>query len=195
VTGGPLVVLTLTLIAEPALAHPPPLGVPGFFGGLLHPFFVPPHVLAMAGLGLLIGIQMPRWSRAAALAYVAALAAGLGLMTLGIVPRWMGEGLLVSAVVTGGLVALARPLPEILGIALAILTAVAIALDSPPQVISIREANLMLIGTGFGATMFLVALAETAARIKRPWWRLGARVLGSWIAAGATLSLALQLAR
>jgi urease accessory protein len=187
--------LALTLIAEPALAHPPPLGIPGFFGGLLHPFFVPPHALAVTGLGLLIGMQMPRWSRAAALAYVVALAAGLGLMTLGIVPRWMGEGLLVSAAVTGVLVALARPLPDILGVAIATPTAIAIALDSPPEVISVREANLMLIGTGFGATLFLVAIMETAARLKRHWMRLGARVLGSWIAAGATLSLALQLAR
>jgi urease accessory protein len=187
--------LALTLIAEPALAHPPPLGIPGFVGGLLHPFFVPAHALAVAGLGLLIGIQMPRWGRAAAYAYIAALAAGLGLMTLGVVPRWMNEGLLVSAAVTGALVALAKPLPQIVGALIAIPTALAIALDSPPEVISLREANLMLVGTGLGATAFLVVVVAIGARLKHPWLRLGAQVIGSWIAAGAILSLTLQLVR
>jgi urease accessory protein len=183
------------LIPEPALAHPPPLGIPGFRGGLLHPFFVPAHVLAVSGLGLLIGMQMPRWSRTMVFGYVAALAAGLALMTLAVVPRWMNETLLVSAGLTGALLALARPLPALLGWAIAVTTAVAIALDSPPEVISLREANLMLVGTGLGATLFLFAVVEISARAKRPFLRLGLRVLGSWIAAGAILSLALQLAR
>jgi urease accessory protein len=182
----------LWLIAEPALAHPPPLGIPGFFGGLLHPFFVPAHALAIGGLGLMIGMQMPRWGRAAAFCYVAGLAAGLSLMTLGIVPRWMAEGILVSAAITGTLVALARTLPEVLGAVIAAPTAIAIALDSPPEVISLREANMMLVGTGLGATLFLIAVIETAARFTWRWSRLGARILGSWIAAGAILSLALQ---
>jgi urease accessory protein len=195
VTARALIVAALTLIAEPALAHPPPLGIPGFPGGLLHPFFVPAHTLAVIGLGLLIGLQAPHWGRAPPFVYIAALAAGLGLMTLGIVPRWMGEGLLVSAMATGTLAALGRPLPEAVGIAIAVATAIAIALDSPPDVISLREANLMLIGTGFGATLFLIAVVEMASRLRRPWLRLGARVLGSWIAAGAMLSLALQVAR
>jgi urease accessory protein len=95
----------------------------------------------------------------------------------------------------GALVVLARPLPEVLGVMLAILTALAIALDSPPEVISLREANLMLIGTGFGAALFLIAVVECASRLKHPWPRIGRRVLGSWIAAGAMLALALQLAR
>lgn len=194
-TGRAFLATALALIAEPALAHPPPLGVPGFLGGLLHPFFVPAHALAVAGLGLLIGMQAPQWGRTAPIAYVAALAAGLGLMTLGIVPRWMGEGLLTGAAATGALVALGRPLPETLGVVIAAATALALALDSPPEVVSLREANHMLIGTGFGATLFLVAVAECAKRLRRPWLRLGARVLGSWIAAGAILSLALQVAR
>ncbi len=184
----------LALMAEPALAHPPPLGIPGFLGGLLHPVFVPAHVLAIAGVALLIGSQ-PEWNRAAPFAYIAALAAGLGLMTLGIVPRGMGEALLVSAALTGGLVALGRRLPEAVGIVMAGATAIAIALDSPPEVISLREANLMLIGTGFGATIVLILIVECASRLKRDWQRIGVRILGSWVAASAVLVLALRVAR
>ena len=42
--AGILFAAAFTIIAEPALAHPPPLGIPGFFGGLLHPLYVTAHV-------------------------------------------------------------------------------------------------------------------------------------------------------
>ena len=52
-----LAAAALVLSAQPALAHPPPLGIGGFPGGLLHPLFVPAHALAVLALGLLIGQQ------------------------------------------------------------------------------------------------------------------------------------------
>ena len=107
----------------------------------------------------------------------------------------MGEALLVLALATGLLVALARPLPEAVGCALGAATGFAIALDSPPEVLSVREANLMLIGTGFGATLLLIVVVEAASRLRGGWPRIGARILGSWIAASAILVLALRLAR
>ena len=191
---GAALTSVLALVTEPALAHPPPLGIPGFFGGLLHPLFVPAHVLAIGGLALLIGTQSA-WSRAAPFGYIAALAGGLAVMTLGVVPRGMTETLLVSAAITGVLVAWAKPLPEAIGVVIAIVTAFVIALDSPPEVIALREANFMLIGTGFGATIALILFVECASRLERPWLRIGARVLGSWVAAGALLALALAFAR
>jgi len=185
-----LLVFGLLLHADPAMAHPPPLGIPGFFGGLLHPLFVPAHVLAMLGLALLIGQQ--GWGRASPFGYVVALVAGLGVIALGFVPMAAGEALLAIAAATGVLVALARPLPEAAGVLLAVATAAAIGLDSPPEVLSLREANLMLIGTGFGATLALIVAVECASRLHLGWQRIGARVLGSWIAAIALLVLALQ---
>jgi urease accessory protein len=74
-------------------------------------------------------------------------------------------------------------------------TGLAIALDSPPDTISVSEANLMLAGTACGASLLLIAIAETATRMTRPWQRIGLRVLASWIAASATLVLALRLLR
>ncbi len=190
-----LATVAFVLLADPAMAHPPPLGLKGFFGGLLHPAFVSGHVLALLGLGLLIGQQMPAWGMAAPAAYIVALAAGLGVIALAFAPTWAGEAVLVLALVTGGLVALARPLPEAAGCVLAVATGFAIALDSPPEVISVREANIMLIGTAFGASILLVAVVEAASRLTRNWQRLGARIFGSWIAASAILVLAIRLVR
>jgi urease accessory protein len=189
-----LLAFALILAAEPALAHPPPLGVRGFWGGVLHPVFVTDHVVGILGLGLLIGGQ-ERWGFLPLTAYVVALAAGLMAMTTGMVPRFANEAVLGTAVVGGLLVAMARPLPQALGAVLAIVLGLAIALDSPPEVLSVSEANLMLIGTGIGAAGFLIAVALATRQAQARWAKIGLRILGSWIAAAAILALALRLAR
>lgn len=189
-----VIALTWLLVAGPALAHPPPLGIPGFPGGLLHPLLVPAHLLAILGLGLLAGQQAPVWGRDVPGAFILALLVGLGVLTLGVAPRGVEFAVLALAVASGALAALARPLPELWGVVLAVLTGLAVALDSPPEVIAVREANLMLIGTGFGGTILLVVAVELASRLTRPWARIAARILGSWIAACAILVLALRLA-
>jgi urease accessory protein len=121
--------------------------------------------------------------------------AGLVAMTTGIVPRFANEAVLGTAGVAGLLVALARPLPQVLGVALAIVLGFAIALDSPPEVLSVSEANLMLIGTGISAGAFLVVVALASRQAQARWAQIGLRILGSWIAAAAILALALRLAR
>ena len=194
-TGRLCLGLALTVLAvQPAIAHPPPLGIGGFAGGLLHPLLVPAHGLALVGLGILIS-QQADWGRAVVLAAIVALAAGLGVMTLGVVPLFVGEALLGLAAVTGLLVALARPVPDIAGAVLATATGFAIALDSPPEVLSLREANLMLVGTGLGAASLVIVMSELARRLQSAWPRIGMRIIGSWIAASAILVLALRLAR
>lgn len=190
-----LAIVAALLGADPVWAHPPPLGLTGFSGGALHPLFVPAHVLAITGLGILIGQQRPDWGKAAPLGYVAALAVGLAAIALAFVPRYAGEAVLVSALFAGILTAWARAWPEPVGSALAAAVGLSIALDSPPGVITIREANLMLLGTALGATILLLVVIFCASRLTRPWQRVGLRVLGSWIAASALLVLALQFAR
>lgn len=185
--------IALVLIASPAYAHPPPIGIGGFWGGLLHPYFVTAHVAAIVALGLLVGLQ--GWGRVTPIAFILALMAGLGLIWLAVVPRYVNEGLLVLAAVYGLLVVLARPLPEPVGIALGVLAGIAVGLDSPPEVLTVREANQMLIGTGLGASLFLVLVIEGASKLTKPWQRIGARIAGSWIAAAAILVLALSFSR
>ena len=85
----------------------------GFFGGLLHPLFVPAHLMAVLALGLLIGQQAPQWGRAAPRDLHRGADRG---------PRrddapascraGSGEAVLLLALACGVLVALARPLPE-----------------------------------------------------------------------------------
>jgi hypothetical protein len=57
----------------------------------------------------------------------------------------------------------------------------------------------MLIGTGLGASLALALVVAGAGALVGVqglvWPRIGVRVLGSWIAASATLVLALRFAR
>lgn len=195
IRSGTLAVALSVVAAGPALAHPPPLGFTGFAGGVLHPYFVPAHLLAITGLGILIGQQAPQWGRAVPTGFVAALVVGFGFLMLAFVPRYAGEAVLMAALIAGVLAAWQRSLPEPVGCALATAIGLAVALDSPPWSISVTEANLMLLGTGLGAAVLLLAVSFCASRLTRPWNRIGLRVLGSWIAASAVLVLALQFAR
>jgi urease accessory protein len=126
-------------------------------------------------------------------AYVAAVLIGLGAIALAYVPRFAQESLLAATAVTGLMLALARPWPVAGGMALAAASGLALALDSPPEAITLHEANLALAGTAAAAAAALWALAWLSARLHRHWQRTGARILGSWIAASAILVLALRL--
>jgi urease accessory protein len=184
----------MCLAATPALAHPPPLGVGGFWGGVLHPLFVIDHVMAVLALGLLMGSQ-ERWGRLPPIAYAVGIAAGLAVMMSGVVPLYANEAILGIAVVGGVLLALALPLPAWLGAGLAGTLGVAVALDSPPEVLSVSEANLMLLGTAIGATAFVIAVRQAAQYARAHWTQIGVRIAGSWIAAAAIMALALRLVR
>jgi urease accessory protein len=176
---------------ETASAHAV-FNVTGFSGGLLHALVVPSHVLAIVALALLIGQQ--GWGRGVMAAYVVAVLAGLGAIAAAIVPTLAEQALLLFAMTAGFLVALARPLPPALGALLATAIGLALALDSPPEAITLREANLALIGTALGAAIVLLALVQGTSRLRRDWQRIGARIVGSWIAASAILVLALRVA-
>lgn len=174
----------------PASAHPV-FGVTGFAGGLLHPLVVPAHLLAIVALALLIGQQSR--GHGAVIVCAAAIVAGLGAIALAYVPTLAEQGVLAVAASAGLLVALGRPLPRPVGTLLAGAGGLALALDSPPEAISLRDAHLSLLGTAIGAMIALLALLQVTTRLARGWQRIGARIVGSWIAASAVLALALRL--
>ncbi|HSR81076.1 MAG TPA: HupE/UreJ family protein [Hyphomicrobiaceae bacterium] len=193
--AGLAVALPVLLPIEEACAHPAFQGATGFYGGLLHPLLVPTHAIAVLSLGLLIGQQMPHRRWPMALAYAAGLGIGFAAMISAFAPRLSTEALLAATAIVGALIALARALPRLIVCALAIGVGIALALDSSPGGISVREANVIITGTFCGAVILLGMVLEVAPLIHREWQKLGVRILGSWIAASAVLVLTWQLAR
>lgn len=191
--------LPLLVMPEPAIAHSALAGGGGFWGGLLHPYVVPAHMLAIFTAALLSAQvsrccpDAARWSGPAA--FAAGLAGGSLVIAQAVVPTYANEVLLGLAVLGGIWIASERaPLP-VTALFIAGLTGLATALDSPPDAILLREAILMQIGTFFGALVLFTAVQEGAFRLKRGWQRIGLRIVGSWSAACAILVLALRFAK
>ena len=68
-------VAVVVLGPDSASAHTAPGGITGFFGGALHPYFVPAHAMALLSLGFLIGRQ-PKGQHVALAIFAIALIAG-----------------------------------------------------------------------------------------------------------------------
>jgi urease accessory protein len=181
------------LPAAPAFAHVPIEGVGGFVGGLLHPVLVPTHALGLLVLGLFIVAQHER--RVVLLMFAVALMAGLYGITFGIGETPAAVVLLANTFLLGVLVAVAGEPPRLVSGLLAAISGGALALDSPPDAITIEEANLMLLGTAIGAGTALTVIITIGSVMKSRWQRLGMRILGSWIAASAVLALAAEMMR
>jgi hydrogenase/urease accessory protein HupE len=190
---GCLGLLCLLLLAGTAEAHSPIKGIGAFYNGMLHPLLVPAHLLALIAVGLLIGQNAPRGSRAALPAFAIALAIALLAGALGVPP--IPELLLpILALVCGLAVALSAPIGVAVPVAAAAVAGLLVGLDSLPEDMAGRAFWLSLAGTGTGAFLSVTYIGGLAAWLDRPWQKIGVRVLGSWTAASAILVIALTFA-
>jgi len=85
--------------------------------------------------------------------------------------------------------------PVVLAGSLALIAGAALALNAPPQALTIPAAIGAQLGTAIAALVTLALVALVASRARRPWQLIGVRIAGSWIAASAILVLALRLAK
>ena len=171
------------------------MSVAAFVGGFLNPLTVPAHILALLGLGLLIGGQDAGRRLVAYVGFALALATALAAIAWAVGQTPAMDVLLCATGLIGLLVALAFALPSTLCVALALIVGVALGLDSPPQVIAMADAALALTGTWLGASCALALVVVCTGRLTHDWQRIGVRIVGSWIAASAILVLALRFAR
>ena len=188
-----LIALALLFVPDLARAHPAPFGVSGFPGGLIHPLFVPLHALTILALSLLIGQQSRRWGSVAG--FIAGVAAGSLIVAGAYAPTFMEWALLAMVLLMGAWIALAKPVPEFVIGSLAAAAGFVIALDSPPDALTIRDAILMQFGTFLAASILVAVISMATSCLARHWQRIATRIVGSWIAATAILVLALKIVR
>jgi urease accessory protein len=188
-----LVVVACVLAPTPALAHVVVDGVGGFAGGLLHPLLVPTHVLALLAFGLFVGQQRRRL--VPLVVFAVSLAAGLVAIALAVGETAAATVLLAATVLAGLSVALAWSPPVVVGSLLAAVFGGALALDSPPQAVTIQEGNLILAGTASGALLLVLIAAAASSAAMHHVARIAVRVVGSWITASAIMVLAVMLVR
>jgi urease accessory protein len=161
-----------------------------FVEGFLNPLLTPAHGLTLVALALCVSQQKKHG--AALLIFAFALAAGFLAIVLAVETTPARMVLLAEAAVLGVMAAVAwapRPLVWLLTAT----AGTALALDSPPQAVTIAAAYATLVGTALGACAMLLVIVVIAAHARPGWQGLGLRLLGSWIAASAMLVLAVQL--
>jgi hypothetical protein len=179
-------------LATPAFAHAPIMGIGGVAGGVLHAVLIPEHGLSLLALGLVLGRQQQATRRLGLLVFMAALICGLVAAALTGEETFAGDALVMAAGLLGLLVAAAW-MPPFLGLPLAAIAGLTIALDSRPDGTTTAEAIRMLIGSGIGATAALVLVAEGSVLLRGHTQFIVARVAGSWIAAISILVLSLRI--
>ena len=187
--------LLLLAGAEPASAHTVIQGLDGFPGGILHPFFVPAHVVSLFAVGLLIGQQRAAHRGWLLLTFAAALVGAIGLVVSAFAFNEADSVLLAAGGLAGLLVALAFPLALLLSGPLVAIAGLALELDSVPETISTDETLRALLGSALGAWLAVTLTVSATVPLRREWQRIGMRVVGSWMAASAILVLTLRFAR
>ena len=188
-----IVALSSLFVPHPTWAHVAVEGADNFTAGMLHPFFVLPHVLVILALGLFLDQQGMARMRLALAAFVIALATGFGGAALDLAALVPLRGLLLgTALCLGLLVAWGRALPFAAAPAAAV-AGFAIALDSLPDDGSVLADLISAIGTSLSLSFALLNVLAFASLLTRGWQRIGLRVLGSWIGASALMVAALSL--
>jgi urease accessory protein len=174
-------------------AHTSVLGLGDFYAGAFHPYLVPARLIALVALGLLLGQRSTPRVDAGLVAFVVALLFGVLCACLGVAAPPEAALLSIGAL-TGLLVAAAVPLPQWLSRLLAGVVGLAIGLDSAPEALTFRATAVTISGTVVGTTLGLLYLLALSTYVKKPWHRIGVRVVGSWTGASALLVLALVVA-
>lgn len=189
----PLALLLCAAAPGEVAAHVAVQEAGAFVSGFAHPLVEPAHLLNLLALGLLVGQSEAR-RRLKVLIFCLCVLCGLAA-TARIYTSPVTLILPASAGVLGILVAGAWRLPQLLTVLAAAVIGVMIGLDSRPETPFLRDALLMFAGTTLGAGLIVSAVSFCAWTFDRPWQRIGARVIGSWIAAIAILVTALLLVR
>lgn len=169
-------------------------GIGEFYGGILHPFFVLPHVLSLLVLGLLVGQGGLLAMRFAYPPYLLALAIGLFIAGFEVQPALPYQEILLGLAMLCGLgVAAQRPPPAVALAVLAGLLALLIGMDSGVTGLERRETFGALLGCWLGAVVLLIVVAGITEMAKAGWQQIAVRIVGSWTVASAVLVLALAL--
>jgi hydrogenase/urease accessory protein HupE len=191
-SGKALVFWALLAIPQLGLAHSPIEGIDSFYSGLLHPVFVPAHLLLVIALGLFIGQRRVKDNQSAVLAFLVAVAAGL-------IAAWFSVGtnievfILSTAAFIGILIVASFAVNPYLCALIAALAGFLLGADSAQETLSGQDKFVTLFGSGLGLYLLLLyPMAAADVFHKKSWQRIGVRVVGSWIAASSLLVLALS---
>jgi hydrogenase/urease accessory protein HupE len=187
-------ILLLGLFGAPGmvLAHGPISESDHFYHSLLHPLFVPSHLLLLIAFGLLLGQQGAKRSLPALASFSISLIAGLAYTSFSKGVE-VDAFLLTATVVIGLVVAAAQAVGLFLCAIAAAFVGFFTGLNALQETIPVTEKLVPLLGSGIGMMLIvLYAMMFADYFSNKVWQKIGLRVIGSWIAASAIMVLALN---
>lgn len=190
------------LLPLSAFAHGTLPGAGAVINGLVHPFYVPGHLLLSLALGLHIGQQGKSQAVRLLAAYGAVLMLGAWLSDgLGAAVQSMAEGMsiellaLLWALPVSIVVAARLQLSAALSGVLLLPAALFLGADSVPENLSGFNFALALAANLFILTYLLLWLAAAVWRLQQTWQQIAFRIAASWLAAISVLLSAFLLSR
>lgn len=192
--GRAVFVIGLMSFAASADAHSTVKGVGDLYAGLLHVLTALEHVLPFIALSLLAG-QRGLKAQAEAVLLVFPVALMIGAAAALWTPPVPGLAFfnMVSAIVIGGLVASAWPLPGVVFYGLVVVFGLSHGFANGEAIVESTKAYLFILGIGLAGLAVLAygtLMVDYLLKRKAGWITIAVRVAGSWIAAIGVLVLA-----
>ena len=192
--GRAVFVIWLVSFTASAHAHSTVKGVGDLYAGLLHVLTALEHVLPFIALSLLAG-QRGLKAQAEAVLLVFPVALMIGAATALWVRPLPGLAYfnVASAILLGGLVAAAWPLPGAVFYGLVIVFGISHGFANGEAISGSIKAYLFILGIGLAGLAVLAygtLMVDFLLRRKAGWLHIAVRVAGSWIAAIGVLVLA-----
>jgi urease accessory protein len=188
-----MVFFATCLSAVPAYGH----NLGGKYGPLLHPLISLEHVLALLGVGLLVGQQGAPMTRLAIAALLLGLLLGAALPMLVSIPGnpmpYLDAMNMTSLLVLGGLVALAARLPRLVVLTLLMLFGLTHGSANAIDLLGTAAPVLIVVGVTLAGCIVTTPLAAITLSLQQEWPRVAVRVAGSWIAAIGLMMFGWQL--
>ena len=175
------------------LAHLVSSGVGPFYDGFAHLFVSPEDLLVVVALAVLGGLTGKPAAKWLVLALPAAWLLGAAFghrLLIPAPPTWL---IPIGALVTGVMVALNPRLPRWVPALFAAVLGMLHGVANGQAMTDTNTSFVAALGIVGATALAVLLIAALCASLRQGWQTVTARVLGSWIAAIALLSLAWQL--
>lgn len=175
-----------SLVPQPALAHSSLPGIEGFYSGLVHPLVSYHQLLALLGLGVMLGLGRTAWFGTAWPVFAAFAIVGMGTGLSGYLPADKTAGLLLIGFLAATMAAIHPPGIFVLSVFLSALAGIFYGFSSVPDAGPMRDMIITLFGSFVGANLLLVyvggGLNWFRNRISGGWVNIASRIAAAWIA-------------
>jgi len=181
----------LLVIPIASEAHAISTTVGDFYGGILHALLVMAHVFPFIALSIVAGQQGPELARKSLVAFLAALLAGV------ITAFFTGQVIavfyinIISLIVLGILAALSFKLPRWFLYSTIIFFGFTHGFQNGSELSQTQSPVLFITGLLTGGLILFSVIAALTISIRKEWFQIALRVIGSWIAAIGLMMIAL----